>query len=68
MLQIENKTQQFYRYSKLIQLQEIEHSIKQRISSRIKRAPSVNTLVEATAKNDFSYWLSQEDIADIARI
>ncbi len=38
------------------------------LSSRIKRAPNHKTLVEATKKWDYAYWLSQEDIADIARL
>lgn len=38
------------------------------INSRVKRADDDETLVEATAKGDYTYWLSQEDIADIARI
>lgn len=38
-----------------------------RIKSRVKRTDDEN-LVTATAKGDYHYWLSQEDIADIARI
>ena len=34
---------------------------------RIKRSND-KTLVEATLQRDYTYWLSQEDIADIARI
>jgi NB-ARC domain len=37
--------------------------------SRVKRSDDDEiTLVEATAKENYAYWLSQEDIVDIARI
>lgn len=38
------------------------------INSRIKRSNQISTLVEAVAEKDFTYWLSQEDIAHIARL
>ncbi|WP_342147099.1 hypothetical protein [Rickettsiella endosymbiont of Aleochara curtula] len=43
-------------------------SIHTLLRSRIKRAGDDETLVEATAKNQYTYWLSQEDIAEIARL
>ena len=38
------------------------------LSTRVKRINNDETLVEATVKNQYSYWLSQEDIAEIARL
>ncbi len=38
------------------------------LKSRVKRAGGDGTLVEATINGDYTYWLSQEDIADIARL
>ncbi len=38
------------------------------IKRRVQRSNEDELLEEATAKNNFEYWLSQEDIADIARL
>ncbi|MFZ2776470.1 MAG: NB-ARC domain-containing protein, partial [Candidatus Rickettsiella isopodorum] len=65
---IKNETQQFYHSLNVNTVNEIERPIKQRVSSRNKRAPDDETLVGATVKGDYTYWLSQEDIAEIARI
>ena len=35
---------------------------------RNKRKPDDESLVEATSNKNYDYWLSQEDIADIARL
>ncbi|MES2141701.1 MAG: NB-ARC domain-containing protein [Pseudomonadota bacterium] len=37
-------------------------------NARVKRNSEDETLEEATAKGNYAYWLSQEDIADIARL
>lgn len=65
---IKNETQQFYHSLNVNTVNEIERPIKQRVSSRNKRAPDDETLAGATVKGDYTYWLSQEDIAEIARI
>ena len=38
------------------------------LSTRVKRINNDETLVEATVKNQYSYWLSQEHIAEISRL
>ena len=47
-----------------------EKHLKNYINSRVKRANDKldNNLVKATQAGDYDYWLSQEDIADIARL
>lgn len=42
--------------------------IRKALRSRNKRTLDDKTLVEATIKGQYTYWLSQEDIADIARL
>lgn len=44
--------------------------LEKHINTRVKRADDKvdNNLVKATKENDYNYWLSQEDIADIARL
>lgn len=47
-----------------------EKHLKNHVNSRVKRDNDKldNNLVKATQAGDYDYWLSQEDIADIARL
>ncbi len=48
----------------------INKNLKNHINTRVKRNNDKlnNNLVKATREGDYNYWLSQEDIADIARL